>query len=136
MPLDAPTAARLARDGERPSQVRHMCSGQHSVSILAQPAEGLGRHRKYWREDHPRRSLGRGVVAQRVRDDAGEASDLALDGCGVLTYAFPLREVARAYAFLADPAAVAGRSAASLAPALLLVRDAMLANPEMIGGTR
>ncbi|HYC06532.1 MAG TPA: asparaginase, partial [Candidatus Binatia bacterium] len=34
MPLDALTAARLARDGERPSPVRHMCSGQHSVFIL------------------------------------------------------------------------------------------------------
>src|SRR4029077_16987574 len=34
MPLDALTAARLARDGERPSALRHMCSGQHSVFIL------------------------------------------------------------------------------------------------------
>ena len=33
-PLDALTAARLARDGERPGVVRHMCSGQHTVFIL------------------------------------------------------------------------------------------------------
>jgi L-asparaginase II len=55
----------------------------------------------------------------------------------VLTYAFPLREVARTYAMLADPSAVApGDPRSSLAPALTLVRDSMLANPEMIGGTR
>ena len=33
-PLDELTAARLARDGERPGQVRHMCSGQHSSFLL------------------------------------------------------------------------------------------------------
>jgi L-asparaginase II len=60
-----------------------------------------------------------------------------IDGCGVATYAFSLREVARAYALFADPSAAAERDArSSLAPALTLVRDAMLANPEMVGGTR
>src|SRR5258705_5124173 len=34
MPLDSLTAARLARDGEKPGPIRHMCSGQHSVLIL------------------------------------------------------------------------------------------------------
>jgi L-asparaginase II len=34
MPLDALTAARLARDGEKPGPIRHMCSGQHAVSLL------------------------------------------------------------------------------------------------------
>jgi L-asparaginase II len=38
---------------------------------------------------------------------------------------------------LADPSAVAASDPrASLAPALTIVRDSMLANPEMIGGTR
>ncbi len=40
-PLDALTAARLARDGERPNAVRHMCSGQHSVFILLREAQRL-----------------------------------------------------------------------------------------------
>src|SRR4029077_3942149 len=56
-------------------------------------------------------------------------------GCGVETYAFTLREVARAYAMLADPTAIpAGDPRASLAESLTIVRDAMLANPEMVGG--
>ena len=41
MPLDALTSARLARDGERPGPIRHMCSGQHSVYLLL-TAQGLG----------------------------------------------------------------------------------------------
>jgi L-asparaginase II len=135
MPLDALTAARLARDGERPGPIRHMCSGQHSVSILLSRLKGWD-GTEYWREDHPSQVAYRGVVA-RAFGTTPEKLVTALDGCGVLTYAFPLREVARAYAFLADPSAVAAQDPrASLAPALLLVRDAMLAHPEMIGGTR
>jgi L-asparaginase II len=135
MPLDALTAARLARDGERPGPIRHMCSGQHSVSILLSRLKGWD-GKEYWREDHPSQVAYRGVVA-RAFGTTPEKLVTALDGCGVLTYAFPLREVARAYAFLADPSAVAKNDPrASLAPALTLVRDAMLAHPEMIGGTR
>ena len=70
-----------------------------------------------------------GVSPRRLRT--------SIDGCGVATYAFPLREIARAYALLADPSAVTGSDArSSLAPALTRVRDAMLAHPEMVGGTR
>ena len=34
VPLDALTAARLARDGEKPGPLRHMCSGQHASMLL------------------------------------------------------------------------------------------------------
>jgi L-asparaginase II len=60
-----------------------------------------------------------------------------IDGCGVPTYAFSLREVARAYAFLADPASVpASDSRSEITASLLQVRDAMLANPELVAGSR
>jgi L-asparaginase II len=135
MPLDPLTAARLARDGEKPGPVRHMCSGQHSVFILLSRLRGWDPG-EYWREDHPAQVAYRSVVA-RTFSMAPDRLRTAIDGCGVLTYAFPLREVARAYAFLADPAAIpASDSRSSLAPALRIVRDAMVAEPEMVGGTR
>ncbi len=60
-----------------------------------------------------------------------------LDGCGVLTYAFPLRDVARVYAMLADPGAIpSGDPRAPLAKHLYHVRDAMLAHPELVAGSR
>jgi L-asparaginase II len=59
----------------------------------------------------------------------------AIDGCGIETFAFPLRDVARVYAMLADPSAIpSGDPRAGLAGPLTIVRDAMLANPELIGG--
>ena len=133
MPLDALTAARLARDGERPGSVRHMCSGQHAVYLLLSrlrdwdPAE-------YWADDHPSQVAYRSAVARAFGVDPARLRT-AIDGCGVATYAFSLREVARAFAFLADPEAIpANDPRSSLAPALGRIRDAMLAEPEMIGG--
>lgn len=135
MPLDALTAARLARDGERPSQIRHMCSGQHSVFLLlcrmrGWPTDG------YWIEEHPAQVAYRDSVARAFRTTPARLV-LGLDGCGVPTYAFTLREIAQAYAFLADPGSVpASDPRAAIAPSLAIVRDAMLANPELVAGAR
>jgi L-asparaginase II len=65
-----------------------------------------------------------------------ESLRIATDDCGLATYAFPLVAVARAYALLADPTGAdpAGERA-TLAPALTRIRDAMMAAPEMVGGT-
>ena len=135
MPLDALTAARLARDGEKPSPVRHMCSGQHSVFLLLSKLKGWD-PTDYWLDDHPAQVAYRAVVARAFGATPGRLRT-SIDGCAVATYAFPIREIARAYAFLADPRSVRdGDPRASLSKALTLVRDAMLANPEMVGGTR
>jgi L-asparaginase II len=135
MPLDQLTAMRLARDGEQPGPIRHMCSGQHSVFILLSRLRGWD-PTDYWRDEHPAQIAYRAVIA-RTFGTAPDKLRTAIDGCGVATYAFRLREVARAYAMLADPSAVAASDPrSSLAPALTIVRDAMLANPEMVGGTR
>jgi L-asparaginase II len=133
MPLDALTATRLARDGERPGPVRHMCSGQHAVYLL------LSRLRdwdatEYWLDGHPAQIAYRAAVARGFGVDPARLRT-AIDGCGVATYAFPLREIARAFAFLADPVGIPADDARhAVAPALLRIRDAMLAEPEMIGG--
>lgn len=133
MPLDALTSARLARDGERPGSLRHMCSGQHAASLLLSRLQDWDLER-YWQPDHPSQVAYRSAVA-RAFGVAPQGLRTAIDGCGVETYAFPLRAIAQAYAFLADPMAVpAGDPRAAVAPTLQRIRDAVLANPEMIGG--
>jgi L-asparaginase II len=135
MPLDALTAARLARDGEKAGPIRHMCSGQHAVSILLSRLRGWDAT-DYWRPEHPSQVAFRSAVARAFGVPADRLRT-AIDGCGLETIAFPLREVARAYAFLADPAAVpATDPRAVVAPHLAVIRDAMLANPVMVAGTR
>jgi L-asparaginase II len=135
MPLDELTAARLARDGERPSPVRHMCSGQHSVFILLAKLGGWDPN-GYWEAEHPAQRAYAETVAAAF-DVRPDQLRTGVDGCGVLTYAFRLREVARAYAMLAAPDALAEPDhRAVLAPHLVAVRDAMLGHPELVGGTR
>jgi L-asparaginase II len=133
MPLDALTAARLARDGEKPGPIRHMCSGQHTVSLLLCRLKGWDAT-DYWKPGHPSQVAYRAAVARAFGTTAARLKT-AIDGCGLETYAFPLHMVARAYAMLADPAAIpAGDPRSELSASLLRIRDAMLANPEMIGG--
>jgi L-asparaginase II len=132
-PLDPITHARLARDGEVPGPIRHMCSGFHVASLL------LTRHggwslADYWHPEHPSQVAVADTVA-RVFGTARSALVTAVDNCGLLTYAFPLAAIARAFALLADPAAGADETTLPLVPALTRVRDAMLAAPEMVGGT-
>jgi len=134
-PLDALTAARLARDGERPGPLRHMCSGQHSSMLLLCRLNDWP-VAEYWLPDHPVQRLYAATVA-RAFATSPEMLVLSTDACGVPTYAFPLHEVARAFAMLADPSAIRAKdSRSSLADALCRIRDAMLANPEMVAGSR
>ena len=134
-PLDVLTAARLARDGERPSPVRHMCSGQHTVFILLAKLGGW-EPETYWQEEHPAHAAYRETVAD-VFGVPPTRLVTGIDGCGVLTYAFPLRDIARAYAMLADPGAIPSADPrAPLAKHLYHVRDAMIAHPELVAGNR
>ena len=134
-PLDLLTATRLARDGEKPGPVRHMCSGQHTSMILLSKLGGWSPD-EYWLEDHPAQVAYRSAVG-RAFDIPPERLILSIDGCGIPTYAMRLREIARAYALLAGPAALpAGDPRRSLAGPLTRIRDAMLANPELVGGSR
>jgi L-asparaginase II len=134
MPLDQLTAARLARDGETPGDIRHMCSGQHAMFILLSRLRGWD-PAEYWRPEHPSQVAYRDAVARSFGIDPRRLR-IGIDDCGIETFAFPLREVARAYAMLADPASVpASDTRSTLAAPLTAIRDAMVAHPEMLGGT-
>jgi L-asparaginase II len=134
MPLDGLTATRLAREGEAPGPIRHMCSGFHVASLL------LARHggwslADYWRPDHPSQLAVRDVVGRVFAVRPAELRT-AVDACGLLTYAFPLADIARAFALLAEPDSAPDTARRALAPYLRRVRDAMVGAPEMIGGSR
>ncbi len=134
-PLDPITHARLARDGEKAGPVRHMCSGYHAAMLLLARL-GDWSLEDYWNPRHPAQVAVRAVVA-RAFGTTPERLRTAIDRCGVETFAFPLATVARAYALLADPEAVpADDPRHSLAAHLRTIRDAMVAHPEMVAGTR
>jgi L-asparaginase II len=133
-PHDTLTAARLARDGETPGPMRHMCSGFHISSLLLSRLKSWSLP-DYWRPEHPSQLAVRDVVARVFKTNPAHLTT-AVDSCGVLTYAFPLAAIAQAFALLAEPAASTDGARKSLAPALTRIRDAMVAAPEMVGGSR
>jgi L-asparaginase II len=133
-PMDALTAARLARDGERPGVIRHMCSGQHSVFLLMSKLGGWS-PREYWADDHPTQVALRDVVAKAFRTSPTRLVT-SIDGCGISTFAFPLREIAWAFACLADPDGIPSDDPRSrLAEHYRTITAAMVAHPEMVAGT-
>lgn len=110
-----------------------MCSGFHAASILLSRYSDWSLE-DYDRPEHPSQVASRSAVARAFGARAASLRT-AIDDCGLTTFAFPLVEIARAFALLADPAGVAPDAArAGLAPSLTRIRDAMLASPEMVAG--
>ncbi len=133
-PLDELTAARLARDGERPGPIRHNCSGQHSSFLLLCKLGGWSPE-GYWADDHPTQVALREAVAKAFGTTPGRLVT-GIDNCGIATFAFPLRQVAWAFSMLADPDSIpSGDPRSKLAGHYRTIRDAMMGFPELVGGT-
>jgi L-asparaginase II len=111
-----------------------MCSGVHTSSLLLSRLSGWSLA-DYWRPEHPSQVAVANAVA-RIFGVKVPNLVTAVDNCGVLTYAFPMASIARAFALLADPESGADVSQSSLVAPLMRVRDAILGAPEMVGGTR
>lgn len=120
-PPSGPKAQReLARKGKLPTVLHNNCSGKHAGMLAASrfmkaPLDA------YLRAAHPLqknnlRTLSRfaGIPARDIR--------LGIDGCSAPTFALPLEAMARAIASFCQAPGSPGR-----------VRDAMMANPGMIG---
>ena len=119
----------LARANASLTNASSNCSGKHSGFLTTavqhgEPTKG------YIRYDHP--------VQKRVRSVLGELAGLdadglpyGTDGCGIPTLAFPLRNLARAMATMADPS----RLSSKRAEAIGRLRSAMNTEPFMVAGT-
>ena len=130
-PYDTETAHRLVRDGEKPTALRGNCSGKHAGMVLFAKASGWPID-SYWHPDHPVQRLALETVSA-LSDVPIEEIEVAVDGCGVVTFGMPIRGLAVAFARLADPSAVADPP---LRSALTRIRDAMMAHPELVAGER
>jgi L-asparaginase II len=125
-PFHAATARELRRQGVQAGRVHNNCSGKHAGMIALAVAHGwppAGYHEPV----HP--------VQQRMLQEMSAWCDvaaddvvLATDGCGVVTFGVPLRQLALGFARFAS-AARRGE------PAPRRVVDAMIRYPDLVGGT-
>jgi L-asparaginase II len=130
-PMHTLTAARLARNGEKPRAIHGNCSGKHAGMLAVCAHAGWDTH-TYREPEGPLQMLVRRTVA-KLCDLEPEAVRLAGDNCGVPVFATPLRNLALGFARLA--AGGAEDFPDDLQEAVQRVRDAMRAHPYMVAGT-
>jgi L-asparaginase II len=124
-PLSARGAQLLASSSTPPSRLHNNCSGKHTAMIASALRQGWTAA-GYDLPSHP--------VQQQIRSElsrwtglADGAIDVATDGCGVPVFILSLRQMALAYARLAQ--AAAGEEAAGR------IVSAMITHPFLVGGT-
>lgn len=124
-PFDDGTRRELAEQGIEPVRLHNNCSGKHAGMLALARARGWDAE-GYQRMEHPVQARILSEVA-RWAGMPPEAIGVGVDGCGVVCFAMPLRQMARAYASFAAAARRGERGPAT-------VLEAMTAHPEMVAG--
>ncbi|MFN8470686.1 MAG: asparaginase [Anaerolineae bacterium] len=127
-PIYGPAARALEEAGQAPTAIHNNCSGKHAGMLALSVYLGLD-HRDYLSPDHPVQQLNKRALADLAGVDPDDIP-IAVDGCGVPTFALPLRLAAVAFARLLDPFGFEpGR-----VRAIERIVDAMRGYPEMVAG--
>lgn len=127
-PLDAEAAAALIRNGSEPDVLHNNCSGNHA-GMLALAIQLRSHRAGYAAAEHPaQRKILRNVALFTGLDT--DDIELGVDGCGAPCYGISVYHMALAYARLMT-SDVVGEPQASAAA---VVRDAMVAEPYLVGG--
>jgi L-asparaginase II len=130
-PYNADAARQLEKEGRPFTQLHNNCSGKHTGMLLT--AVHLGHTLDdYYKLEHP---IQREIidVLRRMADLDGDLPT-GIDGCSAPTFGVPLRSLALAFARLVNPRAASLDSA--IAEASTRIVRAMIAHPEMVGGTK
>lgn len=119
----------LARAGEEPGALHNNCSGKHAGFLALAAHQGM-ETRGYVRFTHPLQKQIASVLTQATGAEHGDAN-YGIDGCSIPTWRIPLAALAAAFARFGvgndrDPA----RSRA-----MIRLRDACMAHPEMVAGS-
>ena len=129
-PMNSRAAKALTEQHKKPQPVHNACSGKHSGILALCQMLGL-QVDGYTMPEHPAQKLMHAAVADAAQIPKEEL-EIGIDGCGVPVFYLPLSHMALAYARLARPEKGGwGEKQA----AVQQVRDAMIAYPEVVGGT-
>ena len=115
--------------GEKYDARHHNCSGKHAGMLAVCVHKGWDTP-TYQSPDHPLQQEILRVASQETGVPVGEIP-IAVDGCGVPTFAVPVQAAARVYARLVDPSAINGQRRETLER----IRDAMRKQPFFVAGT-
>jgi L-asparaginase II len=128
-PYNAQAALDLLSAGIVPGQIYNNCSGKHAGILAMAMHLGAG-PAGYLEARHPAESAILDGCAEMLGVPRSSFA-IGVDGCGIPAIATPLSVAARFFAKFAAPQ----RFAAKWREALVRVRDAMMAHPQMVAGT-
>lgn len=128
-PYNKKAKEKLVSAGKKPTEIYNNCSGKHS-GLLSLCQYNDWNIDNYFALEHPLQQ----VLLKYIALITGVKKDEIItgeDGCGVVVYGLPITSMARAYARLANPENLP----VDLEPAVARIRDAMINNPDAVGGT-
>jgi len=128
-PLHKKTAKELLKAGKKPGPVHNNCSGKH-CSLLALCKYHDWPLTTYYEKSHPVQKLIIKTISDITKVSVNNIY-YGEDGCGVIVFGIPVRNMAYAYARLANPNSlpVKYRKAARI------MASCMEKYPRMVGGT-
>jgi L-asparaginase II len=119
----------LVKSGEPLTAIYNNCSGKHS-GMLATAKHMNESTDDYYKLGHP--------VQQRILEAISDLTEvpadhieIGIDGCGVPVHGVPVENLALAFAKMADPSGLPEKRR----DAVQRITAAMMAEPEMVGGT-
>lgn len=130
-PYSVDVARELIRKGERPTPIQNNCSGKHAAMLA------LARHLNAATETYDEVA---NPVQQMILQTVSEFSDvpvdriaIGIDGCAVPVFGISVRAMALMYARLVSPPSTVTSETRAACQRIV---SAMIAYPEMIGGTK
>lgn len=124
-PQDVPERDRMIRAGEAPCQLHNNCSGKHAGFVMLN--QHLQGDAEYVLPDHPVQRVVRSVFEEVT---GMPSPGYGIDGCAAPNFATGLAALARAVAQFAG----ASDTGDARARAMVRLRDAMRAHPELVAG--
>ncbi len=120
---------RMILAGEAPQAIHNNCSGKHSGFLCFAAHEGM-EMQGYVKFGHPLQRAIAAILTETTGAPHGEENH-GIDGCSIPTYAIPIRSLAVAFARLG----VGEGGGPVRSKAMLRIRDACIAHPQMVHGT-
>lgn len=132
-PGDQSTMEAMRQRNEKPTPVRHNCSGKHTGMLAFVRLSGVANHDLvYIDPQHPIQREILNTVSQMCELPVTQI-EIGIDGCSAPNFAMPLRNAALAFARLCDPLA-SGVKPAGRVEACQMITMAMASHPAMVGG--
>ncbi|MCY7346958.1 MAG: asparaginase [Pyrinomonadaceae bacterium] len=130
LPFDEKRAEEMVRNNEKPTQLHNNCSGKHAAMLALAKHIGADLN-SYEQLENPIQQ----AILECIAEFSGVPKDelkIGIDGCAAPNFALPISAMAKSFARLVCPPK---NFDAETREACRRVVSAMLAHPEMIGGT-